>query len=439
MFEQIRDVDTKEFLTKKIRENSKTYSEAVLKAVLFREQGSTYLYDGTLNFTHKSENSSSSFTYDYGPVILLQWVINIEESLKLIESLSTENIILNELKNIKIKGGFIQECYHIANRYRYAGVMSDWPCWFSRYSYDSNLGVHYKEYRDSLTAPGLPPYPDLYEATKIFLNLNEDYNPNQNTPVGIQFFIPDYRARIKTLEIAENIVTISIETKETTIDNLLLQFFSKNNSDIQNFKDVKIEKNGVATITLPDVPKEGHVYLLEKNSGTQIDSKSFGRWYTDRTEGIIIKTSKETVESMIAKGENDMIEFKMDLSKDNNEFLETVVAFANTRGGTILLGVHDDRRVVGISDTFENLEKRIRNLVANRCEPDIAINLELVTIENKSIIVITVKEEKNKPYLLLGKSAYKRVIKDDYPLTRHDFDEMYSKKNQRDDISGFAT
>jgi len=53
MFEQIRDVDTKEFLTKKIRENSKTYGKAVVKAVLFREQGSTYLYDGILNFLHK--------------------------------------------------------------------------------------------------------------------------------------------------------------------------------------------------------------------------------------------------------------------------------------------------------------------------------------------------------------------------------------------------
>jgi len=324
MFEQIRNVDTKEFLTKKIKENSKAYGKAVVKAVLFKEKGSTYLYDGKVNFLHKSENSSS-FTHDYGQVILLQWVIDIEESLKLIESFSTENIILNEIENIKIKGGFVQECYHIGNRYKFSGVMYDWPCWFSRYSYDSNLGVHYMEYRESITAPGLPPYPDLYEATKIFLNLEEDTSPNQNTPVGIHFFIPDYRARIKTLEIAENHVTISIEIKETTISNLLLQFFCKSNSDVSNLKDVKIEKNGVATITLPFVPKEGHVYLLEKNSGEEIDSKSFGRWYTDRTEGIIIKTSVENLETMLAKGESQQIEFKYDLDKEKRTSMPSFV------------------------------------------------------------------------------------------------------------------
>ncbi len=107
MFEQIRNVDTKEFLIKKIKENSRTYGKAVVKAVLFREQGSTYLYDGKINFLHKSENSSS-FTHDYGEVVLLQWVIDIEESLKLIESLSTENIVLNEFTDIKIKGGLFK-------------------------------------------------------------------------------------------------------------------------------------------------------------------------------------------------------------------------------------------------------------------------------------------------------------------------------------------
>lgn len=436
MFEHIQNVDTKEFLIKKIKENSKNYGKAVVKAVLFRVKGSTYLYDGKVNFLHNSEDASS-LTQDYGNVILLQWVIDIEESLKLIESFTTENISLNEISDIKIKGGFIEECYHIANRYRFSGVMYDWPCWYSRYSYDSNLGVHYMQFRDSITTPGLPPYPDLLEATKIFLNLEEDSSPNQNTPVGMQFFVPDYRSRIKTLEIAENRVTISIEIRETTIENLLLQFFCKNNNDVHTIKDVIIEKNGIATITLPFVPKEGHVYLLEKNSGEEIDSKAFGRWYTDRTEGIIIKTSKETVESMIAKGENVSIEFKMDLAKDNNDFLETVSAFANSKGGTIVIGVHDDGRVVGIIEDFENIDKKIRGLVANRCQPDIDINVESLVIDNRNVVVVTVKEGHDKPYLLFDKSAYKRVMKDDYPMDRHDLDDIYSKKQRSPPGSAF--
>lgn len=436
MHEQIRTENTQDFLINKIKENSTSFGKVVVRAVLFREKDSIYLYYARINFLHKLENGSGNFSHDYGGVVLLHWEISIEELLQLIESLSSENITLNDLSNIKIKGGFIQECYHIDSRSKYAGIMNDWPFWFSRYDYDSSLGVHYMKMYDSLTAPGLVPYPDFYEATEKFLSLED--KPNQNTPIGIQFIIPDYKARIKTLEIAENVVTISIETKETTIDNLLLQFYCKNNGETYNLREAKIEKNGLAKITIPFVPKEGHAYLLEKNSGTQIDSKSFGRWYTDRTEGIIFKTSKETVEGMIAKGENDMIEFKLDLGKDNNDFLESVVSFANTKGGTILLGIYDDGRIIGYEEDVDKVDKRIRSWVANKCEPDIDVNIEPLMIENKQVFAITVKEGNNKPYLLIGKSAYKRVIKDDYTLSRHDFDEIYSKKNQNRDNLGYA-
>lgn len=77
-------------------------------------------------------------------------------------------------------------------------------------------------------------------------------------------------------------------------------------------------------------------------------------------------------------------------------------------------------------------------LIANKCEPDIDVNIESLVIENKQIFVIKIKEGTHKPYLLTGKSTYKRVMKDDYVLTRRDFDEFYSKRNQNSGLSGFS-
>jgi len=430
MYEHIRNEVTQEFLIKKVKEISKTYGKALLKVVLFKAEDSIYLYYGKINFLHKSEKESSNFSNDYGGIILVQWVIEIEKLLKFIESLSSE------FKSVITKGGFAQEFFHVSSRYNFGGVFNEWPFWFSRYDCESSGAVHYQNAYDALTGTGLDPYPNLYEASKIFLNLDE--NPNENRPIGIQFIIPDYRARIKTVEIADTQVTISIESKETTIDNLLLQFYCSNDNDAHSLKEVKIEQNDTAKITIPFEPKEGHIFLLEKNSGVRIDSKSFGRWHTERTEGVIFKTSKETVENMIAKGESDAIEFKMDFGKDNNDFLETVSSFANTKGGTILLGVHNDGRIVGVVDDFEKIDKKVRGLVANRCEPDIEIDVESFLIEGRDIVAVSVKEGKDKPYLVIDKSAYKRVIKDDYVLRRRDFDEMYSKRQQRPEGSGIA-
>lgn len=436
MYDQIRDTDAKEFLIGKIKENAKSYGSAVVKAVLFRDGDSTYIYDGRVSFLHKSE-SASGLSYDYGKVVLVQWVADIEKVSDLIGSLSSESIALDGFPDVKIKGGLAPDCYHVSNRYKFAGVWNDWPCWFCSYGCASDWGIHCLGYQSPVIAPGLPPYPGLIEANRIFLHLNEESYPTQNTPVGIRFIIPDYRARIKALEIEESQVAVLIEARESAREDLLLQFFCRMENANQSLKDVPIG-DGRATIKFPSAPIEGHAYLLDRRTGEPIDSKSFGRWHTDRTGGVTVKTSKETIEGMIAKGEGGSVEFKMELGKDSNEFLETVVSFANTGGGTILIGVHDDSRVVGAGDDFGNIEKKVLGLVANRCEPDINIGIERFVIDNRDVVAVSVKEGGDKPYLVVGKSAYKRVIKDDYPLTRRDFDEMYQKKQNLRDGFGRA-
>jgi predicted HTH transcriptional regulator len=77
---------------------------------------------------------------------------------------------------------------------------------------------------------------------------------------------------------------------------------------------------------------------------------------------------KAAVEQMLARHEGKTIEFKAHLAS-SEPFLKTVVAFANTAGGTVLFGVEDrTRRVVGVPDPSE-LESRIANLVSDAVRP----------------------------------------------------------------------
>ena len=57
----------------------------------------------------------------------------------------------------------------------------------------------------------------------------------------------------------------------------------------------------------------------------------------------------EEIGKMIAQGEGASIEFKKAMEKVPASLYETVVSFANTRGGYILLGVDDDGTVLGIN------------------------------------------------------------------------------------------
>jgi predicted HTH transcriptional regulator len=61
----------------------------------------------------------------------------------------------------------------------------------------------------------------------------------------------------------------------------------------------------------------------------------------------------ETVAAWLAAGESEHLEFK---EKYSSRVIESLVAFANTVGGRVLIGVGDCGRVVGLSDAIKVVE-----------------------------------------------------------------------------------
>ena len=54
------------------------------------------------------------------------------------------------------------------------------------------------------------------------------------------------------------------------------------------------------------------------------------------------------LKELIAKGESETLEFKKSLS-EWKEIVETVSAFSNTKGGTIVVGIGDDGKIHGVA------------------------------------------------------------------------------------------
>ncbi|MFC0906126.1 helix-turn-helix domain-containing protein [Clostridium sp. MT-14] len=83
--------------------------------------------------------------------------------------------------------------------------------------------------------------------------------------------------------------------------------------------------------------------------------------------------------NIIENGENSYIEFKEEGIKAK-ELAEEIVAFANSEGGTILIGVSDDGKIKGITD--KNIEEKIMNVCRNNCIPNIIPVYPNATIAN---------------------------------------------------------
>ena len=96
----------------------------------------------------------------------------------------------------------------------------------------------------------------------------------------------------------------------------------------------------------------------------------------------------EELEILLRQGEGVLLEFKQSLS---SSFVRELAALANTRGGTILLGVHDNGTVTGVTDS-NALRARIRD-IARKCDPPVQVWEESVG----KVLAVHVSESKVKP------------------------------------------
>jgi ATP-dependent DNA helicase RecG len=109
----------------------------------------------------------------------------------------------------------------------------------------------------------------------------------------------------------------------------------------------------------------------------------------------------------IQKGEGKILELKEKLPKNTN-IAKTVIAFSNTGGGKLIIGVNDKREIVGIDDIalFE-IQDKITSIISDQCSPNIIPEIYSVNIESKLVLVIEVVRGNLKPYFLKNQGKAK--------------------------------
>ena len=115
---------------------------------------------------------------------------------------------------------------------------------------------------------------------------------------------------------------------------------------------------------------------------------------------------------IITEGESETVEFKTSFSKD---VIETTVAFANTRGGTVLIGISDEREVVGVTCSRESLQIWANEIKQNS-SPAVIPSIKAVSLNNKTVVRIQIDEFPVKPVAFKDR-YYKRVANSNHRMT----------------------
>lgn len=103
---------------------------------------------------------------------------------------------------------------------------------------------------------------------------------------------------------------------------------------------------------------------------------------------------------LVREGEGLQLEFKLKAAFPD-KLVHEIIAFANTRGGTLLIGVDDDGRLAGVKYPEEE-SLLVMSALIKHCRPRIRVNYFYVRLTSKRwVVVIEVPESKRKPVKFL--------------------------------------
>ena len=99
--------------------------------------------------------------------------------------------------------------------------------------------------------------------------------------------------------------------------------------------------------------------------------------------------------------ESEYLELKQELTAD---IKKEIIAFANTKGGIIYIGIDDEGNIIGLKNADKDLEA-LSGMIREGIKSDLTLHTKMYIqeIDTKSIIILNVEEGPNKPYYLSEK------------------------------------
>ncbi len=123
---------------------------------------------------------------------------------------------------------------------------------------------------------------------------------------------------------------------------------------------------------------------------------------------------------LIKAGESETVEFKAGFNK---EAIETAVAFSNTRGGVIIIGVDNQGNIKGVDISNETL-KDWANRISQNTEPTVIPDIKSDKIKGKRIAIIEVPEFPLKPVATKGR-CFRRMQSSNRQMSPQEIAQMH--------------
>lgn len=137
---------------------------------------------------------------------------------------------------------------------------------------------------------------------------------------------------------------------------------------------------------------------------------------------------------LVARGEGQHLEFKRKATYPD-KIVKAMVAFANTHGGTLLLGVSDDGTLAGLK--HPDGESHVIHEALKKCRPHLPVKEEFIPIGNgRTIVSYTIADSERKPHYQMNdnrKDFFVRVNDQSIKASR-EVREIIKRSRKKKDI-----
>jgi hypothetical protein len=307
---------------------------------------------------------------------------------------------------------------------------------------------------------GLPFHDSIYEAIGAWVEVPKANEVDSGFIGTGLMFLPECRARMSGVQRDGNLITVSVEKSKAELIDLRIQgAFGVFNPRLHWSIGVEV-KEGVATLEVSECAEFFECYLIGRDQAVYDYLREGPTWHEGL--GPVLRTGPESsgaetigpsiVEAAIVSGENEQVEYKEFVNPKDSERVEAVaravMAFLNTEGGRVFIGIDNKCQVAGVDDglraagylagegSTDALDRYLgflRQQIAERVVPSVTIEFDVVECRGRRVIVLTVPPGEDRPYHRQEQNiVYIRKGSSNRPADpRTELPSFYEKKPER--------
>ncbi|NPC49216.1 ATP-binding protein [Corallococcus sp. AB032C] len=222
--------------------------------------------------------------------------------------------------------------------------------------------------------------------------------------------LPDTRIRIARAEWSKGRLLIEMEIRHPERRYEVQVFYAGSQSKRHDI----VEASSVVELDVPGGSELIGIFVLDEEGGL------LARKRLERSGELLsdvggVATDEQKVLSELAGGENEYVEFKPFVEQKDGkeaELVKTVVAFSNSKGGRLYVGVDDNGTPQGVSDlkkaakrqddnveiAIKAIRDRLDQLFQREVKPAPRCGFRVHDKEGRPVVVVDVKEGDQKPY-----------------------------------------